>query len=249
MVDLRKGFHEPVQKPRRFYKAVSIAAVEAGYAVLLDARHLKTPQGAAMRLPTAVLAEQVAAEWADQGETIELATMHATRLANTAIETIGATREGVADQIAEYAGSDLLCYFAESPAELLARQQRAWDPVLARAEAEEGLVFVRAAGIVHRQQPPETPARIREIGLGLDDFRLAGLAFATPLFGSAVLALGLLRGWFGGSEAFDLSRVDEIYQESLWGIDAEAAERVERLRGEAGMLEQWFEGLSGHPGH
>ena len=245
-MDLRKGFHEPVQKPRRFYSEVSVAAIEDGYVVLLDARQLKTPRAVQMRLPTRAVAEQVAAEWAGQGETIELATMHATRLANTAVETIGATRDGVADQIAEYAGSDLLCYFAESPSDLVTRQQRAWEPVLARAEAEEALRFVRAAGIVHQQQPPETPARIREIALGLDDFRLAGLAFATPLFGSAVLAVGLLRGWFGGSEAYDLSRVDEIYQESLWGIDDEAAERVERLRGEATMLEQWFGGLAGY---
>ena len=98
-MDLRKGFHEPSEKPRRFYKEVSVAPVDDGFAVLLDARRLKTPQGALMRLPTAALADQVAEEWAEQGDILELATMHATRLANTAIETIGATREAVADEV------------------------------------------------------------------------------------------------------------------------------------------------------
>jgi chaperone required for assembly of F1-ATPase len=247
-VDLRKGFHEPVEKPRRFYRDVTVAPVDGGYSVLLDARRLKTPQAALMRLPTAALAAQVAEEWASQGEILELATMHATRLANTAIETISATRDGVADQIAEYAGSDLLCYFAESPTELVHRQQQAWEPVLARAEVDEGLRFVRAAGIVHRDQPSETIARVREIAISLDDFALAGLAFATPLFGSAMLAIGLMRGWFGGREAFGLSRVDEAFQESLWGIDAEAAERTARLGEEAVMLDRWFRGLSTPPG-
>ena len=239
-MDLRKGFHEPTEKPRRFYKEVSVAPVDDGFAVLLDARRLKTPQGALMRLPTAALGDQVAKEWAGQGDILELATMHATRLANTAIETIGATREAVADQIADYAGSDLICYFAESPADLVALQTQAWEPVLARAEAEEQLLFIRAAGIVHRDQPPESLARIRVIALSLDDFALAGFAFATPLFGSAVLGLGLLRGWLGGREAFDRSRVDEAFQESLWGVDTEAAERTARLRQEAEMLERWF---------
>src|SRR5262249_34333703 len=112
-MDLSKGFHEPVEKPRRFYKAVQTAPVDGGFGVLLDGRTLRTPKGERLALPTRAAAEQVAEEWDAQGETIEMAGMHATRLANTAIETIGGSREAVADQIAAYAGSDLLCYFAE----------------------------------------------------------------------------------------------------------------------------------------
>lgn len=243
-MDLRKGFHEPVEKPKRFYKAVTVTEVEGGWQVLLDGRNLRTPKAERMILPTNAVAEQVAEEWAGQGEILEMATMHATRLANTAIETIGGSREGVADQIADYAGSDLVCYFAEAPAALLARQEAHWDPVLARAEADEGLRFVRCAGIVHRPQPPETLSRVREIALALDDFALAGLAFGVPLFGSAALAIGVLRGWLGGEQAYDLSRVDEAFQEEQWGIDDEAAERTARLRVEARMLDRWFRGLA-----
>ena len=240
---MRRGFHEPVEKPRRFYKAVGTAEVEGGFGVKLDGRNLRTPAGVPLVLPTRALAEQVAEEWAEQGETIELATMHATRLANTVAETVGATREAVAEQAAQYAASDLVCYFAEEPQALVERQTERWGPVLRLAEQEEGLVFERAAGIVHRPQPPETLTRVREIALSLDDFSLAAFAFAAALFGSAVLALALLRGWLSADEAFDLSRLDEAFQEERWGIDAEAAERAERLRGEARMLERWFDGL------
>jgi chaperone required for assembly of F1-ATPase len=243
-LDLRKGFHEPAEKPRRFYKAVAVTEVDGGFGVTLDGRNLRTPKAERLVLPTRAAAEQVAEEWAAQAEVIEMATMHATRLANTAIETIGATREGVADQIAQYAGSDLVCYFAEGPAELVRRQEAAWGPVLARAEAEEGLAFERCTGILHRDQPPQTLTRVREIALSLDDFALAGLAFGTALFGSAVLAIALLRGWTSGDAAYALSRIDEAFQEEKWGIDAEAAERTERLRGEAQMLERWFRALA-----
>lgn len=243
MVDLRKGFHEPIEKPKRFYKAVSVIQADGGFGVQLDGRNLRTPKGQKLVLPTRAAAEQVAEEWAGQGETIEMATMHATRLANTAIETIGGAREGVADQVAQYAGSDLVCYFAEAPAGLVARQEAGWGPLIARAEAEEGLRLERCAGIVHREQPPETLTRVREIALSLDDFQLAGFAFGVPLFGSAVLGVALLRGWLTADEAYDLSRLDEAYQEEQWGVDAEAAERTERLRGEARMLERWLRGL------
>lgn len=240
---MRKGFHEPVDKPRRFYKDVTVAPAGGGFGILLDGRNLRTPQGRPFEAPTRAIAELAAEEWAAQGETIELAGMHANRLANTALESVTRNREAIADQMAQYAGADLLCYFAEGPAALVAWQHASWEPVLERAAAEEGLDFVRTAGIVHCEQPPETLARVRALALTLDDFALAGLAFGASLFGSTVLAIAVLRGWMDGEAAFELSRLDEAFQEEKWGVDAEAAERAERLRGEAAMLERWFRGL------
>lgn len=218
--------------------------MNGGFAVRLDARELRGPKGGRVVLPTQALAEIVAEEWAGQGETLELAKMHATRLANTAIEQVPRAREATAASVASYAASDLLCYFATDPAGLAERQARLWGPVLDRAQAEAGLAFVRATGIVHREQPPETLARVEALALELDDFGLTGLAFGAALFGSAVLALAVQRDWLSGEAAFGLSRLDEAWQEEQWGVDAEAAERTERLRGEAQMLERWFRALA-----
>lgn len=241
---MRKGFHEPNEKPRRFYKAVEIAETEGGFAVLLDGRALRTPGGIRLKLPTRALAEQIAAEWEAQGETIEMAQMHATRLGNTAIDSIGAAREAAADQIANYAASDLVLYFAEQPEALVSRQTELWGPVLDRIEKEARLSFVRASGIIHQPQPQESLDEVRRIAIGLDDFGLTGLAFGAALFGSAILAIGLERGWLDGAQAYELSRLDEAWQAERWGVDAEAAERVERLREEAVVLERWFRGLA-----
>jgi chaperone required for assembly of F1-ATPase len=240
---LAKGYREPVDKPRRFYTTVEVAPEDGGFAIRLDGRPVRTPKGGRLVLPTQALAEQVAEEWRGQGEVLEIADMHATRLANTAIEQIPTAREATADAVASYAASDLLCYFAEEPAALVERQQAHWGPLLARVETEAKLSFVRAAGIVHRDQPEATLAEVRRIALGLDDFRLAGLAFGAALLGSAILAIALQRGWISGQAAFELSRLDEIWQEEKWGVDEEAAERAERLRGEALMLERWFRAL------
>ncbi|MFI4964879.1 MAG: ATP12 family chaperone protein [Caulobacterales bacterium] len=242
---MAQRFHEPGDKPRRFYGAVSVAQMNGGFTVTLDGRRLRGPKGGEVILPTSALADQVAEEWRGQGEELDLAAMHVTRLANTAIESVPHAREATAQAIADYAASDLLCYFATAPAGLLERQERLWGPVLDRAEAEAGLRFVRAAGIVHQPQPTETVAGVKAIALALDDFGLTGLAFGAALFGSAVLAIALQRGWLSGEAAFDLSRLDEAWQEEAWGIDAEAADRTTRLRGEAVMLERWFGGLAG----
>ncbi|THD66255.1 ATP12 family protein [Phenylobacterium sp.] len=241
---MARGFHEPGDKPRRFYGAVSVASMNGGFTVMLDGRTLRGPKGAQTVLPNAALAELVAEEWAGQGEHLALAAMHATRLANTAIEAIPQARDATAQQIADYAASDLLCYRASEPAGLVARQQERWDPVLSRAEAEIGLRFIPVSGIVHQPQPQETLERVKALALELDDFGLAGLAFGVPLFGSAVLSLAVQRGWLSGEAAYDLSRLDEAWQEEKWGIDDEAAERTARLRGEAIMLDRWFAALS-----
>ena len=241
---MRKGFHEPVEKPRRFYKAVEVAEDDRGFVVKLDGRTVRTPGGKPLVLPTRAVAEQVAEEWAAQGETIELAQMHATRLANTAADSIAEAREATADRVAQYAGSDLLLYFAEEPDALVQRQAERWGPVLERAEAEARLSFVRAAGIIHQDQPRGSLDEVRRIALSLDDFGLAGLAFGAALFGSAILAIALQRGWLVGVQAFELSRLDEAWQEERWGVDAEAAERADRLREEAEMLGRWFRGLN-----
>jgi len=240
---MRKGFHEPAEKPRRFYKSVEAVEADGGYAVLLDGRALKTPGGARMKLPTRALAELVAAEWRAQGETVELAEMHASRLANTAIDSIGQAHGATAEQVARYAGSDLVLYFAEEPAGLVERQRELWGPVLDRIEREARLSFVRASGIIHQEQPSESVEGVRRIAAALDDFGLAGLAFGAALFGSAILAIGLHRGWLGGEQAYELSRLDEAWQEERWGVDPEAAERADRLRAEARLLEQWLRAL------
>lgn len=240
-----RGFREPGDRPRRFWKAVAVEREGEGWAVRLDGRTPRTPAGARLALPTEAAAGLVAEEWAAQGQSIEMAAMPATRLAATAIDRVGRARAEVADEIARYAGSDLLCYFAEAPAELAARQQREWGPWLDWAERALDLRLARTAGIVHAAQPAEAVDRVRELALGLDDFGLAGLAMAAPLFGSAVLALAVQRGELAAPAAFDLSRLDEAFQEGQWGVDAEAAERTAALRQEAGLLQRWFEALRG----
>lgn len=240
---VQKGFHEPGEKPRRFYKTVEVRPGPGGFEVLLDGRSPRSAKGAKLSAPTRALAEICAEEWAGQGEFIDMVSMNATRLAFTALEAIPPARDAVASQFAEYAGSDLICYFAEAPAALVQRQSEHWGPVLERAEQELALAFVRAAGIRHQAQPETTLETVKRLALETDDFGLAGLAFGAPLFGSAILTLALQRGWLTGEQAHALSRVDEAYQEEKWGVDEEAAERTARLLAESKMLERWFRAL------
>ena len=236
-VAAQKGFRESEERIKRFWKAAGFEARDGGWIVLLDGRAPKTPAGNAIVLPTETAAGLVAQEWADQGEHLLPATMPATRLASTAIDRVSQTRGPVAEEIARYAGSDVLCYLAETPSGLIERQQAEWGPWRDWAARELGVELQPVEGIIHRPQAPEA------LALEMDDFALTGLATAVPLFGSAVLGLAVQRGALSGETALDLSRLDEAFTEERWGVDEEAAARTAAHRAEAALLQRWFEAL------
>jgi chaperone required for assembly of F1-ATPase len=230
-------------RPKRFYKAAAVGPLEGGHAVLLDGRAPRTPAGAPLVLPTPSLAALIAAEWERQAASIALDHMPATRLAFTALDRIAAARAETVAQIVGYANADLICYRAPAPAALTAREAAAWDPLLAWARDSLGLAFTPVTGIVHTPQPRASLDGVAALAEALDDFALAGLAYATGLLGSAVLALAVLRGRLTAQAACDLSRVDEAFQEAQWGVDEEAAARTAARRAEAVMIGDWLSAL------
>lgn len=233
-----------IEKPRRFYKAATAGEAKDGlYPVLLDGRTPKSPQKKPLALPTLALAQVVADEWEAQEKVIDSTAMPATRLAFTAIDRIAETRTEVAREVAAYAGSDLLCYRADGPTPLIERQSREWGAMLDWARAEHGFLLEPVTGVIHAPQPPAALAAVEALALTLDDFSLAGVAYAAGLLGSTVLALALRAGRITGQKALDLSRLDEIYQAEQWGDDHEAVTRAANLAIEAAVLERWFAAL------
>jgi len=235
---------DPLIEARRFYKEAKAGEeTDRGFPVLLDGRRARTAQRAVLALPTRALAELVAAEWQAQGPTIEPADMPATRLASQAIDGGEEARAAQIKTLERYGASDLICYFAEAPRALVERQERSWGPLLAWAKSELGLEFVRAVGVIHRDQPPQSLARLAELARAAGPFELAGLAFGAGLFGSTVIALALRAGRLDAAGAMDAARLDEAFQEEQWGVDSESRERAEAVAAEARMLEHWFRAL------
>lgn len=206
---------------RRFYKEVAVAD---GGAILLDGKPVKTPARADLILPTPALAEAVAAEWRAQGDEIDPRTMKLTGLSNAAIDRVAPDLASFVRPLAAYAESDLLCYRADAPAELIARQAEAWDPLLDWARARFDVHFAVTKGIVHAPQPDATVARLGEALAAYDAFPLAGLAPIITIGGSLVTALALAEDEIDADSAFDLTHLDELWQARRWGEDRLALE-------------------------
>jgi chaperone required for assembly of F1-ATPase len=213
---------------KRFFKQAAVAEVDGGYALQLDGRNARTPGKAPLVAPRRAIAELIAAEWSGQGEIIEPWTMPATRLANSAIDGVAKTLAETRAEIAKYAGTDLVCYRADEPDELVAMQAEAHDPVLAWARETLDAPFVVAKGVMFVAQPGAALDRIEAaIGRYDDPFAVASLHVLTSLSGSALLALMLARGARGAQKAGRAAPGVQDFQIRKWGEDDEAKQRRE----------------------
>jgi chaperone required for assembly of F1-ATPase len=208
--------------PKKFYK---LASVTDELGIALDGRGVKTPMKAKLILPSRALAEAIAAEWNGQVEFINPAAMPLTKLANTAIDRAGAERTYVAGQVVEFSGSDMVCYRADAPSNLVALQTAAWNPVVAWAEATMGTRFKMVSGVIHSAQSAETIAAVAAHVATLSEFELTVAHNLTTLTGSALLGLMLTAGAISPEAGWTAAHVEEDFQIATWGSDEEAQAR------------------------
>ncbi len=217
-------------RPKRFWEAAHVAEADGMFEVLLDARPVRTPAKAALKVPTRAMAVAVAAEWDAQVEKVDPGTMPITRSVNAAIDKLRVQHGEVADMVAGYGDTDLLCYRAESPQELADRQGTLWDPLLDWADSELGARLRPVTGVMHRPQDAGALETLRGLVHGFDDFELTALHDLVGLSGSLVLGLAAVRGAQDVETIWDLSRLDEVWQAELWGVDEEAEEMAATKR-------------------
>ncbi len=210
------------RKAKRFWTRAEVGARDGGFGLLLDGRALHTPAKVPLVVPTRALARAIAEEWQAQGETIEPATMPLTRTANAAIDKVAPRRREVIDMLAGYGDSDLLCYRADRPADLAARQAAAWDEYLDWCARALGARLEPRIGVMHRPQDRDVLARLKGRIEGLDNHALAAFHDLVVLSGSLVLALATIHGFRSVARTWEASRIDEAWQIEQWGDDAEA---------------------------
>ncbi|HLZ65671.1 MAG TPA: ATP12 family protein [Aliidongia sp.] len=214
---------------KRFYKSVTAVPVEGGFGVELDGKALKTPAKGPLVLPTEALARAIAEEWDAQAETVQPHTMRLMQLASTALDRVALHRLAVVDEAAGYAASDLLCYRAEAPAGLVAREAQLWQPLLDWAMVRFDAPLIVTSGIVHVDQPAASLKALRAVLLDFDSLTLTAVADLTAACGSLILALAVWDGRVDAVGASAAALIDETVQNERWGEDAEAKARRAQL--------------------
>jgi chaperone required for assembly of F1-ATPase len=209
-------------KARRFWKTSATRAADGGWEVVLDNRPVRTPGKHPLILPTQSLADAVAAEWDAQEDIIRPDIMPLTRASNSAVEKVAPQFDGVAAMLAEYAGTDLLCYRATDPQELIALQAAGWDPLIDWAKTQHAAPLRVTHGVIPVDQPDDSLARLHDQICDLDLYGLTALHDLVTIPGSLVLGLAVIQDRVSVEDAFRLSRIDEDFQITRWGGDEDA---------------------------
>lgn len=212
-------------KARRFWTEAEVVAEAGQYAIRLDGRVVRTPLKTELAMPSRALANGVAMEWQAQGDVIAPLSMPLTRAVNATLDKVVPQRAEVAANLAEYGGTDLLCYRAAGPEDLVARQWQAWDPVLDWADARFGARLAVTQGIVPQPQPANAIEALCAQVDALSAWELTAVSEFVTLTGSLVLGLAAFAE-YAPEAVWPLSRIDEDWQAERWGVDEEEAERI-----------------------
>ena len=218
----------------RFYKKAEAVADDSGsgWRVHLDGRAVKSPAKAEFLLPSEALAQEIAAEWEAQGEKILPHTMPIMQRAATAIDRVAHHRPMVIGEIVGYGRSDLLCYRATFPEDLIERQAKAWQPLLDWAQSELGVALAVTEGVMPIDQDDHALLRLQDHVEGLDDYYLTALHGLTTVSGSVIIGLATVKGHIDAQKAFECAMLDDEYAIEQWGDDAEAVIRRDRHKAE-----------------
>jgi chaperone required for assembly of F1-ATPase len=217
---------------KRFWETASAVREGSGYAIRLDGRPMRLPGSVGLLFEKAAIAEAIAAEWQDAGADFTPDDLPLTRIAATAQQRILPDPNPTIDALAQYAQSDLLCYRAAFPGELVALQEARWQPLLGQAARSFGAELRVIFGVMPQPQPPGAVASLRGVLAGCSADELAGLGILVPATGSLVLGLFVAEGRLDAKQATDLAFLDHDFQAEKWGIDAEAAARRAALSAE-----------------
>jgi len=218
---------------RRFYKNAEVATRE----VTLDGKPVRTPAKQPLVVPSRRLAQGIAEEWMAQGETVDLRSLGLTRLASIALDLVQPRRGAVIAEVAKYAATDLVCYRAETPPELVRRQHEAWQPLVDWATLRFDAPLLVTSGILPAEQPAATLTALAAAVAAYDTHRLAALHFATAACGSLVLALALIEGRLGADAAFAAAELEQSFEIERWGEDPEQTRRRRELQAEIALAE------------
>lgn len=212
---------------KRFWENADVTKAGDGFTVLLDGRKLRTPVKSELIVPTHGMAEEIAKEWRAQGEKINPLSMPFTRSANAAIDKVATMHCEVTEQVAEYGGTDLICYRAASPEELVLRQKNAWDPLLDWARSELSAPLNAGEGIRHVAQDADVLKSLANRVAAMSEFQLAAFHDLVGMSGSLIIGFAVIYKFQPVDELWRCSRIDEDWQISQWGEDEEATVTAE----------------------
>jgi len=206
------------------------------YEILLDNNILKTPLKNELIIPNAKIAEEIYKEWNQETKFLNTDDMTFYGIISTSIDKIFGNRKKYIDDVLNFVDTDLICYRANKPIDLVQWQSKNWDPIISKVESYINNKIQVFKGIMPSKQDKEIHIKITSLLTKFSDLEIAVLHRITNITGSIFLTLCVLKNDTVKKNTFKLSYLDELWQAKNWGYEEEASKNRENINSELNRI-------------
>ena len=215
---------------RKFWKMVKVKKKSSNsYEILLDENVLKTPMKKKLTIQNSKIAEEIYKEWNQNKNIVDTDAMIFYGIISTSIDKISNNRILYVNEILNFIDTDLICYRAEEPNDLVQWQSKNWDPILLKIEKYINNKVDVFKGIMPSKQKKGIKLKIIKFLTKFSDLEIIVLHRITNITGSVFLSLCILNNDLIKEKAFELSYLDELWQAENWGYEEEASNIREQI--------------------
>ena len=216
---------------RKFWKMVKVKKKSSNsYEILLDENVLKTPMKKKLTIQNSKIAEEIYKEWNQDKNILDTDAMIFYGIISTSIDKFNNNRILYVNEILNFIDTDLICYRAEEPNDLVQWQSKNWDPILLKVEKYINNKIDVFKGIMPLKQNKGIKFKITKFLTKFSDLEIIALHKITNITGSIFLSLCILNNDIIKEKVFELSHLDELWQAENWGYEEEASKNREKIK-------------------
>ena len=213
------------------------------YLLTINNKSLKTPDGNTIELPSMKLAKILLKDYESSFKSKPLNIVRPIKITNTAIDKIKPNNIFYINQITDNLNNDMICYFANSPIELVDLQNKEWLPLINYMESSYNIELIYTSKLFSINQKPDSLLKLKNILNEINIFKLSAIYTLSQITKSIIISLALVNNKISAKKAFENSNLEELYQISKWGKDEEAFDRLNTIKVDIRNIKKYYDSV------
>ena len=213
------------------------------YLLNINNKSLKTPDGNIIELPSMKLAKILLKDYESSFKSKPLNIVRPIKITNTAIDKIKPNNIFYINEITDNLNNDMICYFANSPVELVDLQNKEWLPLINYMESSYNIELIYTSKLFSINQKPDSLLKLKNILNEINIFKLSAIYTLSQITKSIIISLALVNNKISAKKAFENSNLEELYQISKWGKDEEAFDRLNAIKVDIRNIKKYYDSV------
>jgi len=213
------------------------------YLLNINNKSLKTPDGNIIELPSIKLAKILLKDYESSFKSKPLNIVRPIKITNTAIDKIKPNNVFYINEIVDNLNNDMICYFANSPEELVDLQNKEWLPLINYMKLSYNIELIYTSNLFSINQKPDSLLKLKNILHEINIFKLSAIYTLSQITKSIIISLSLVNNKISAKKAFENSNLEELYQISKWGKDEEAFDRLNTIKVDIRNIKKYYDSV------